>query len=660
MGTASNPQSSGDSREGTFSVKAILAIWLAAAVPVFLAIRLLAPVLADWTGVSLTLVLLVVQGFCGLWMLFVAIVSLRREGITVDWPGIRDRLMLRGPVRFGRPVGRLRLAAWLIGFAIPAYLVLGLSTVLTVPTPLFPLFRYIYGTQPAGLHPLVGLTDPRFLHLYWFPLLAIATWVIWSLLGEEILFRGVLLPRLHARFRRAGWLINGFLYAVYYLFLPWLAPARLVFGCLAARLARRYSSTGVVLVWRSMEGLAVVGIAMFGILGSSLGDLTSVPARPYLVRCPPAASWAFRTNEKPWTSLPRYDFASTNPWQLDLRGRNLSAVDLSGRTSDLLMSTFDSRTKWPKTLPADFSPENVTALGRNPGLGVRELHRRGITGKGISIGIVDNVLLVDHAEYASQLKWYEEVGASPGEQTQMHASAVASIAVGRTVGVAPDAGLYFIGTGDNPRRILSGFSQTALGVRRLVEVSRLLPPEEKIRAISISQGWTPGIAGFEEVSAAVREAEAAGIFVLYCSMDRVRRDYRFSGLGRNALEDPDLPTSYTTGIWWRPLFEKRNGMTDSLLVPMDSRAVAAPNGRDEYVFYRSGGWSWVMPYLAGLYALTLQVDPSLRPDEFWSLAMKTGAIIELKQGGRTLPLGKIANPGALIDAVRTRAEEARE
>jgi len=62
---------------------------------------------------------------------------------------------------------------------------------------------------------------------------------------------------------------------------------------------------------------------------------------------------------------------------------------------------------------------------------------------------------------------------------------------------------------------------------------------------------------------------------------------------------------------------------------MDSRTTASFTGISEYVFYREGGWSWSIPYIAGLYALAAQVDPEIPPERFWSLAMETGRTIEL-------------------------------
>ena len=45
-----------------------------------------------------------------------------------------------------------------------------------------------------------------------------------TVLGEELLFRGLLLPRMHGAFGDRDWLANGLLFAVYHLHMPWVIP----------------------------------------------------------------------------------------------------------------------------------------------------------------------------------------------------------------------------------------------------------------------------------------------------------------------------------------------------------------------------------------------------------------------------------------------------
>jgi hypothetical protein len=168
---------------------------------------------------------------------------------------------------------------------------------------------------------------------------------------------------------------------------------------------------------------------------------------PKIDRYPPAAV----LHRGEFTLLPSYDPETYRQWQVDLRSLDLSKLDLRGSLNDLLFASFDDKTIWPPAdrLPEEFDWRKIRELGMNPGLGIRSLHQEGITGEGIGIAVIDQTLLVDHREYADRLRLYEEyqdVQATRPE-ADMHGLGVASIAVGKTVGTAPGADLYFIANG---------------------------------------------------------------------------------------------------------------------------------------------------------------------------------------------------------------------
>jgi hypothetical protein len=66
------------------------------------------------------------------------------------------------------------------------------------------------------------------------------------------------------------------------------------------------------------------------------------------------------------------------------------------------------------------------------------------------------------------------------------------------------------------------------------------------------------------------------------------------------------------------------------------------------VFYRQGGFSWAVPYIAGVYALAAQVKPDITPETFWAVATKTGRTMELSRHGKTRLFGPILDPVELI------------
>lgn len=155
---------------------------------------------------------------------------------------------------------------------------------------------------------------------------------------------------------------------------------------------------------------------------------------------------------------------------------------------------------------------------------------------------------------------------------------------------------------------------------------------------------------------ACRPAQAAldaGLLVICSSVEEVH-GFRFHGLGRDPLADPDDPNSYQPGRWWAAGFFSGQVPRGALLVPMDSRSAASPHGPEEYVFYRSGGWCWSIAYIAGMYALEAQVRPDITPDVFWSTALSTGTTIQIDHDGRTYSLGPILDPEALGGALRLR------
>jgi len=385
---------------------------------------------------------------------------------------------------------------------------------------------------------------------------------------------------------------------------------------------------------------------------STLSDLPDT--FPMIEQGSPVAVWG----KGKMAVVPTYDPDSGEMWQVDLRQYDLSDLDLSNSYQDLLYASFDTHTIWPTTqnMPPAFDSQRIMELGKNPGLGIRELHRAGITGLGVGIAIIDQPLLVEHQEYAGQLRLYEVAeGTSPNgtSYASMHGAAVASIAVGKTVGVAPDADLYFIGRSmfnNSGSYQNNDYACLAQSVRRILVINDSLPQDRKIRVISISVGWQPESKGYDEIIAATKKAKEAGLLVISSSVEEVH-GFKFQGLGRDPNADPDQFESYEPGLWWAKQYYEGNALSDRLLVSMDSRTTAGPSSTDEYVFYREGGWSWSIPYIAGVYALAAQVKPDITPEEFWRLALQTGQTIELNHEGEIYSLGSILDPVALMAAL---------
>ena len=342
----------------------------------------------------------------------------------------------------------------------------------------------------------------------------------------------------------------------------------------------------------------------------------------------------------------------------DFRCADLRDWDLSDMEEELFAADFDTRTQWPENLPGNFDPERLLELGKDPGLGLQALHEQGITGKGVGIAIIDQTLLVEHREYADRLRLYQEYHTAAEDGASAHGPAVASIALGETVGVAPEALLYFIaddvGTGTEGN-FVRDMTYYAEDVDRLISLNETLPEGEKIRVISMSVGWTADTAGAEEIEAAIGRARKAGIAVI-CVNSRDPLLEPWMGMGRRRYGDPNERADCRPGAFWRESLysgEYRGRDGSLLLVPMDRRTAASPAGAGEYACFAEGGMSWVVPYVAGLYALACQVEPEITYEEFLAAAQATANPISIwPEEGKEYPYGRVVDPAALLAGLK--------
>lgn len=342
-----------------------------------------------------------------------------------------------------------------------------------------------------------------------------------------------------------------------------------------------------------------------------------------------------------------------NGMGFDLRSYDVSEFPLADYAEELTNVTFNSSTVWPDTLPDGFSPADILETGKNPGLGIHKIHELGYTGKNVSIAIIDQALNPDHVEYCNNIMGYELLH-SLDMSAAMHGAAVASIAVGKNCGVAPDANLYYISSTFGTFTIKGAnidLSYMAQGIDRMLEINRMLPEDKKIRVISISRGFGSGVKGSSKVEAAIERAKKENVFVI-TTTTAPNYGFRLMGLGREMTADPDNIRSYGPGRFWRDNFYDGNtDMERVLLVPMDARTYASWADADSYEFGASGGLSWSVPWLAGLYALCLEKNPSLTPDEFISKAFETGVTQTIEHDGQSFTLGTIIDPVALINEI---------
>lgn len=447
-----------------------------------------------------------------------------------------------------------------------------------------------------------------------------------------------------------------------------------------------------------MKKRILVGILVLAMLGSSVAGIVAL--------------WPSLNpkNEDPFADVPypviqSFDYA-------DLSGQDLTEVDLTVAELPQTLS-FSTSTKWPPAdkMPDGFSPDDLMEGGRYLGLGLDRLHRQGITGKGISVAVIDRPILKDHEELADNLIYDDKlVTEADSAAVSFHGAATTGIMAGKN-GVAPDAKVYYYAIPNNDL----GYVNSALALDKIIALNKTLSQSEKIRIVATAQSRNPldetaNVAGAKDWAAAIDRAEGEGLMVVHPSMAHV--ELTGAGLKVDALagkagggtreerDDPDnyAPWTWTTAKAWtvekiraagvtswegvrkelvRLLTEQpglnslqaealntyiylaesykqtstfeswiavaEGDLSKALAIPVDRITVATAEANDSYTYYGSGGLSWASPYVAGLLALGLQVNPSAVAQDLFLALMDSGTPFATG--------GKLVNPVGFIQMV---------
>ena len=82
-----------------------------------------------------------------------------------------------------------------------------------------------------------------------------------------------------------------------------------------------------------------------------------------------------------------------------------------------------------------------------------------------------------------------------------------------------------------------------------------------------------------------------------------------------------------------------NAAPKLVYVPAGSRTTATGDGGD-YIYWASGGYSWTMPYVLGIYAIVTEIDPSLDQEDLRKMIVETACV---KDGMKIIdPVGFVA------------------
>ena len=258
------------SHKSQYNLWQIIGIWLAAGAPMWLLGWVAYPALsAGLPPVEAGLLRMKLLTIGLIWQFLLSMIILYLEEGNISLGTISRRFWLNHPKSLRSGKTKKALWWWIIPLILLiAALEIGLrSTLVDVWTGIFPFL-----SEPAG-YDAATLFAPemraQWVGAWGFLALFLVQAIFNTFLGEEFLFRGVLLPKMEGIFGRWDWVANGILFSFYHLHQPWgilaIIPGDLVF----AYSGKRFRSNWFPIILHSGQSIFFLFIILGLVLGLS-------------------------------------------------------------------------------------------------------------------------------------------------------------------------------------------------------------------------------------------------------------------------------------------------------------------------------------------------------------------------------------------------------
>jgi membrane protease YdiL (CAAX protease family) len=255
-----------------YSLAKILGIWALAAIPMGILGWVVFPALSPDIhsaplGAGLTRIGVFMLGL--IWQFVLSLLIVRQEEGALRWATVKRRLRLNAPLDPYTGERRPRLWLWVIPVIIAMViweLALGpYANKLWVA--IFPALA-----EPPGYSLNALFTSPeilaRLVGAWWFFGLFVIYSAFNTILGEELLFRGVLLPKMEGVFGRWSWVANGVLFGLYHMHQPWGVLSNAVGGVfLLAWPSWRFRTTWMGIIVHSVQSVFFAFLVLGVVLG---------------------------------------------------------------------------------------------------------------------------------------------------------------------------------------------------------------------------------------------------------------------------------------------------------------------------------------------------------------------------------------------------------
>ncbi len=254
--------SSSEPIDEQFTLSKILIIWILSALPMAILAFVITPLLVPLMDLSPLIIYWMAMIAGVIWQFVLSAIILKNEGNDLKWTTFQKRMKYQKP----RNPKTGKSSNWLFLWVIPFIL---LSALLQAGVGFPDLDSVIVPfIKDLPHYDLSQLATTEYKGAWWILGLYLITMIFNYFLGEELLYRGVLLPKMKGVFGKWDWFANGVMFGFYHLHKPQIIiSTALLFGFLFAFPSKVFQSSWMAVIIHGMEGLFGLIIVLGVILG---------------------------------------------------------------------------------------------------------------------------------------------------------------------------------------------------------------------------------------------------------------------------------------------------------------------------------------------------------------------------------------------------------
>lgn len=244
-----------------YSLAKILGIWASVALPMGLIRWVVTPFLIPRVDMHPGFLYIISITLGLAWQGVVAYLILRQEVKPFTWEELKERLWLYTP---SNPRTGVR-SKWLYLWTIPLIAIgnLAYSTFEPLNVPWVKAFPFL--APPAHME-IQNLAEPAVGQ--WWLLGVFAVLIVFNYpLGEELIFRGILLPKMNGLFGKWDFLANNILFMAYHLHKLEVWPQILLINWIWPWAAKRFKSYWMALIPHGSDAPVLIFVVVMAIMG---------------------------------------------------------------------------------------------------------------------------------------------------------------------------------------------------------------------------------------------------------------------------------------------------------------------------------------------------------------------------------------------------------